>query len=148
MAWEESWALIAEEPPKINAHVLACDGRVNHHEGWMDMQTCVGSGLPRLVWLFSTYGVLVTVNAGGGNGTCAEETPWLHGFLRCQLEMRIQEDRCQIRQGHSEPASGQRLPPLSCWERAPGESTFYGQREGLGTRISFCHILGQMVDSF
>ena len=39
----------------------------------MDMQTCVGSGLPRLVWLFSMYGVLVTVNAGGGNGTCAEE---------------------------------------------------------------------------
>lgn len=75
-------------------------------------------------------------------------TPWWHGFLRGQLEMRTQEDRYQTRQGDLEPASGQRLPPLSRRQRAPGESTFYGQREGLGTRVSFCHILGQMVDSF
>lgn len=78
------------------------------------MQTCVGSGLPSLVWLFSTYGVLVTIMLEEEMALVRSfVTPWLHGFLRGQLEMRTQEDRYQTRQGDSEPVSGQRLPPLS-----------------------------------
>lgn len=83
MAWEESWALIVEEPEKINAHVLACEGRVNHNEGWMDVQTCFGFGLPSLIWLFSLYKVLVTVIPEEEMALVHSfVTTWLHGSLR------------------------------------------------------------------
>lgn len=44
MAREESWALIVEEPKKMNAHVLARERRVNHDEGRM--------GCAHLCWLW------------------------------------------------------------------------------------------------
>ena len=85
-----------------------------------------------------------------GNGACAE----LCDPLVAWLSERLAEDentgrQVSIRQGDSEPclwATPSPFFPLR--QRAPGESMFYGQREGLGTRVSFCQILGQMVDSF
>lgn len=88
----------------------ACEGGVNHDQGWRDVQTGIGLDLPSLVGLLSPCRVLVTVilaeEMARRHGSVRSHR--LQGCLRHQLEKRTDEDtgvRQAVRFGTLPPGS-------------------------------------------
>lgn len=93
MAWEESGALTVEEPKKMDAHVVAREGGVNHDEGW------VGQAHLRWLWppkpgsaVFPVQGshAIILESSGILAWLCVHLVVWL---FEKQLERRTDEGK-------------------------------------------------------